>query len=211
MRWVLLQAVFAQEPPPSTGPPTSAGACQGEHREPARDRGGSEGGTTERALLRAVPLSKLRMVSWVMWTTTPVCLGLSIFFEPSGLLHASRHPVAVLGLVALLTVGVMGINVAEFGIVQWTSAVTFNVLSQLHSIPLVLAGVTCFGERIAPIQVLGFGICLVGALMYSVVRNQEKRMMQGASDGLEQVGSAIEVPLAPAHQAGDVPRRQGFA
>jgi len=147
---------------------------------------------------RLPPLTKLQMVSWVIWMTTPVCLGLSLVFEPDGLTQVSRHPTAVTGLVTLLTIGVMGINLAEFGIVQWTSAVTFNVLSQLHSIPLIMAGVILFGEEIVAAQVLGFGICLLGALLYSFSKLKEKKngqpMVQAGGGELRPM--SVEIPFA---------------
>jgi drug/metabolite transporter (DMT)-like permease len=186
LRWVILQAAFAKEPPQptmrtlpvspahhpdsdcATHPGTAALGC-----EAGTGAAGASVGAPKQGQLP--PLTKLQMVSWVMWMTTPVCLGLSLLFEPDGLTQVSRCPTAVTRLVTLLTIGVMGINLAEFGIVQWTSAVTFNVLSQLHSIPLILAGVTLFGEEIADAQVLGFGICLLGALLYSYTSLNEKK------------------------------------
>mmetsp|Transcript_145890 Transcript_145890/g.406355 ORF Transcript_145890/g.406355 Transcript_145890/m.406355 type:complete len:596 (-) Transcript_145890:105-1892(-) len=205
MRWVLLQAVFSQEEPSGGG-----AAAEGTDREcSATVTSGGESSGSDRGASKAVPLSKLQMVSWVMWTTTPVCLGLSVFFEPKGLEQASRQPVSVFWLVALLTAGVMGINLAEFGIVQWTSAVTFNVLSQLHGIPLVMAGVTFFGEHIVPVQVLGFGICVLGAVLYSFVKAQEKRLPQPPTGGPEQ-GDVVEVPVASYRRRDDLSRRQGY-
>lgn len=205
LRWVILQATFAKDPPQPTmrtlpASPTHRGDvdCAGHPGTAALpcEAGGAVMGAPMQAQLP--PLTKLQMVSWVMWMTTPVCLGLSLVFEPDGLTQVSRHPTAVTGLVTLLTIGVMGINLAEFGIVQWTSAVTFNVLSQLHSIPLILAGVTLFGEEIAAAQVLGFGICLLGALLYSYTKLKEKKNVQhvlhaGAS---EMRPMSVEIPFA---------------
>jgi len=145
--------------------------------------------------------------------TTPICLLLSMVFEPGGLEAASREPLQLAGLVALLTLGVMGINVAEFGIVQWTSAVTFNVLSQLHSIPLVLAGVMFFGEHLSGIQVLGFCICLLGALLYSFIKAQEKRMPRPPfGGGGEQAGGTVMEFQGPFTRAPEeIVRRQVFS
>lgn len=228
MRWVLLQAVFAHGTAASGS--LAAGADTAS-LEQGLDTKSSDGSGEERAppkapltvvLLKAVPVSKLRMIAWVAWTTAPVCLGLSVLFEPRGLVRASQHPMSVFGLVALLTLGVMGINIAEFGIVQWTSAVTFNVLSQLHGIPLILAGVTCFGERIAPVQVLGFAICLSGAMLYSVVKAQEKRISQAQAaqagqsaqadaEGHEQAGAGVEAPFLSLRRDGELLGHRGLA
>lgn len=199
LRWVLLQAVFTQDQAHSAEENPAGGATA----ESGNDRPEGCDEALEHSKVQVVSLSKLRMVSWVMWAGTPVCLGISLFFEPRGLEHASKHPAAIFGLVALLTLGVMGINIAEFGIVQWTSAVTFNVLSQLHGIPLVLAGITFFGESITPVQVLGFAICVVGALLYSFVKAQEKRMPTPTMDGPESRNTVLEVPFTPVQNPSD--------
>jgi len=210
LRWVILQATLANEPPQPTmrtlpvlpttrrrdpdcaaHPSVAALGCE---------VGAGTAGRTFEAPKQAQPppLTKLQMVSWVMWMSTPVCLGLSLVFEPDGLTQVSRHAAAVTELVTLLTIGVMGINLAEFGIVQYTSAVTFNVLAQLHSIPLILAGVTLFGEEIAVAQVLGFGICLLGALLYSYTKMKEKKTVQPVvqASGGDLRPTNVEIPFA---------------
>jgi drug/metabolite transporter (DMT)-like permease len=209
LRWVILQATFAKEPSQAmmrTLPvsPTHRGdsdcAMQPGTAALGCEAGARAAGVTAGAPIQAQlpPLTKLQMVCWVMWMSTPVVLGLSLVFEPDGLNQVSRHPTAVTRLVTLLTFGVMGINLAEFGIVQWTSAVTFNVLSQLHSIPLIMAGVTLFGEEIAAAQVLGFGICLLGALLYSFTKLKEKEHAQPVvqAGGSELHPMSVEIPFA---------------
>jgi len=224
LRWVILQATFAKEPPQPTmrtlpASPTHRGdadcAAHPGNAVLGCEAGAGAAGATVGAPIQAQPppLTKLQMVSWVMWMTTPVCLGLSLVFEPEGLTQVSRHPTAVTGLVTLLTIGVMGINLAEFGIVQWTSAVTFNVLSQLHCIPLIVAGVVLFGEEIAAAQVLGFCICLLGALLYSFSKTKEKKNVQPVvqGGGSELRPMSVEIPFAamprPPHE--ELLRRHG--
>jgi len=205
---VILQATFAKEPSQPTmrtlpASPTHPGdsdrAMHPSNAALGSEAGAGAAGPTFGAPIQAQlpPLTKLQMVSWVMWMTTPVCLGLSLVFEPDGLTQVSRHPTAVTGLVTLLTIGVMGINLAEFGIVQYTSAVTFNVLSQLHSIPLILAGVTLFGDEIDAAQVLGFGICLLGALLYSFTKLKEKKTVQPVvqAGGGDLRPTSVELPF----------------
>lgn len=199
LRWVLLQAVFAR--------PTGEQSCSQDMLDtgPVHSPVASPVARANRALRMRLPpaippppLSKFSMVSWVMWMTTPVCLGLCVIFEPAGLLHATRNPAALVRLVTLLTLGVMGINIAEFGVVQWTSAVTFNVLSQLHSIPMVLAGVVCFGEEVALVQIIGFAVCLAGAVLYSSVRAREQHCPEPLPER-EQEDRLGGLPHCPAH------------
>jgi len=178
LRWVLLQAVFMiQDALPIESSPMHDPSPSGHH--PPLSSGVGEGGATVVAGGGRRPppqFTKFTMVSLVMWMATPVCILLSVIFEPDGLRQAWAKPVTLLRIVGLLTIGVMGINLAEFGVVQWTSAVTFNVLAQLHSIPMVLAGVLCFGEEVAAVQGIGFAVCLLGAMLYSWARAREKHM-----------------------------------
>mmetsp|Transcript_44104 Transcript_44104/g.133641 ORF Transcript_44104/g.133641 Transcript_44104/m.133641 type:complete len:553 (-) Transcript_44104:141-1799(-) len=204
LRWVLLQAAFAAHPdlrpergpghlPPATAPAGGAGGAAAS-TSPGASRGHSD-----------LVLS-FSLVSWVMWMSTPLCLVLSLIFEPTGLRKASENPREVGMFVALLAVGVTGINLAEFGVVQSTSAVTFNVLCQLHSIPMVIAGVACFGEEVQLVQGLGFAVCLLGALLYSWARAREKHVPHtpraNEQDGRPQDngGGAVELgdPTPPA-------------
>jgi len=74
-----------------------------------------------------------------------------------------------------LSVGVAAINVAEFTLVELTSAVTFNVLANLHSIPIVMAGMLLFAEEVVALEMVGFLACVVSALVYSWAKEKEKR------------------------------------
>merc|ERR1712190_306615 len=67
-------------------------------------------------------------------------------------------------------ISIMGL--AEFWFVQLTSAVAMNVASQLHNIPIVLGGVLLFGERLHIFAVIGFGVCISGALLYTSERRK---------------------------------------
>jgi len=232
LRWVLLQAVFTAQDSLSADSAASGGLHEPEHTPPHRSSeaslsgreavGGGSGAVASATVTPGSPgqtsssspqLSKFGMVSLVMWMTTPVCLTLSVIFEPAGLVQATEKPMALASLVALLTLGVMGINIAEFGVVQWTSAVTFNVLSQLHSIPMVLAGVVCFGEQVEKVQVVGFGVCLLGAMLYSFARAREKHMvepLEGQCEGDQESGrfrsgnSSLEMPSPDHHHSSGV-------
>merc|ERR1711904_223693 len=111
LRWVLLQKIFSIRAEPAESPHAASQE------------------------------SRLRMVAKVMFASLPVCFVLSMAFEAEAFPRAMEDFVPVSLLVLALSIGVLGINLAEFGVVQWTSAVTFNVLAQIHTIPLVLAGV----------------------------------------------------------------------
>merc|ERR1712151_69381 len=118
--------------------------------------------------------TRFRVVADIMFWSLPTCFVLAVAFEPGALAQIKADVPAVSLLVLALSIGVLGINVAEIGVVQWTSAVTFNVLAQVHSIPLVLAGVVFFGDRIGIYKAIGFGICLFGAITYSYSKAREE-------------------------------------
>merc|ERR1719188_1510452 len=94
-------------------------------------------------------------------------LLMSLIWEPSALPIAMRSAAELLKLSVCLAFGVLGINVCEMGVVQWTSAVTFTVLSNLHSIPMVISGILFFDDNVAFAEVLGFSVCICGSLVYS--------------------------------------------
>lgn len=172
LKWVLLQAAFARQGPPSTrgapGQPAPAGAPVGgaDGMEAARR---TADGMAERGA------SKLRAVSLVMLAGVPVCAGMTAAFEPEAAGAAWRAGSALAGRVVSLSVGVSAINVAEFVLVEQTSAVTFNVLANLHGIPVVMAGMLLFAEEVVALEMVGFLACIVSALVYSWAKEKEKR------------------------------------
>lgn len=160
-KWVLLQLYF-KKATERGGDETGAVSSNSRQDSSKTDEGASR-----------VGLSKLRMVSYVMWASTPVCITLVLAFEREALHIRMEDVVPLLRLVSLISVGVTGINVAEFGVVQYTSAVTFNVIAQLHSIPLLFCGVFFFGEDVTRFESLGFILALLGGLVYARSRAQE--------------------------------------
>jgi drug/metabolite transporter (DMT)-like permease len=172
-KWVLLQAVFAGHDPPAPRA-VSGGLTLVDADEPA-----PTSGTDCRA--PALPnvsekgMSKLRAVSGVMLAGVPVCAVMTAVFEPEAAGAAQRAGGVLAGRIVSLSVGVAAINVAEFGLVEWTSAVTFNVLANLHSIPVVMAGVLLFAEEVVALEMVGFLACVVSALVYSWAKEKEKR------------------------------------
>jgi len=191
-RWVLLQRLFKRTEqedkpgglvgymPPSMGSPSGDPRAEALLGEKDRFDACESGASTpaRRCFRRAAgepsaALSKLHMVSSVMWSATPVVLLLSLAFEPAAAPLALRYAGGLARLVLMLALGVMGINVCEFGVVQCTSAVTFVVLSNLHSIPMVLSGIVFFREQVSLLEVAGFTVCILGSLLYSRAKTSE--------------------------------------
>jgi len=173
LKWVLLQAALAKQGSPSThGAPGEPALADAGEPAPAGD---TDHGASTPPTVAERGMSKLRAVSWVMLAGVPVCAGMVAAFEPGAAGAAWRAGSAVAGRAVSLSVGVMAINVAEFTLVERTSAVTFNVLANLHSIPIVMAGVLLFADEVVALEMVGFLACVVSALVYSWAKEKEKR------------------------------------
>lgn len=118
-------------------------------------------------------MSKLRFMSFIMPVTGGVCFVLACWLE-SDALDPERILRPELGLSMLkIAVGVLALCFAELKLVHLTSAVAVNVLSTIHQIPIVLAGVFFFHEHINTFGLSGFGLCLAGALFYVAARRSD--------------------------------------
>ncbi|CAE7940724.1 unnamed protein product, partial [Symbiodinium sp. KB8] len=79
---------------------------------------------------------------------------------------------------------------AELKLVSLLSAVAFNVLSTLHQIPIVLAGVILQHNTVSISSWAGFACCLIGALVYAIARYSD---VHGFPCGV-QLGRGSETP-----------------
>jgi len=123
---------------------------------------------------RPTSLSKVNMAAWVQWSSCPIFVLLAAHYEQGSWQQASNNPLA-LGVVATgLAVGCAGINLSEFAIVQHTSALSFNVMSDLHKIPMVIAGIACFGDEVKTAEVAGFGMCIIAAMLFSSAKHGDR-------------------------------------
>lgn len=118
-------------------------------------------------------ISKLRLVSSVMPVTSVVCTAMALIFEPDSLNHCSWMVLLRAGMVAAI---IMGLITSELWFVQLASAVALNVAGALHNIPIVLAGVFLFHEKVRPLAALGFVLCLSGATLYTIERRRSEIM-----------------------------------
>lgn len=112
-------------------------------------------------------LSKLELTSRVMPVTSAVCFVLAVIFEADAFSSAEIFTVGLFGQVVTIASLVTVLFLVELTLIRLTSAVYVTVLGTLHQIPLVLAGVVCFGDRVSPFAVYGFALGIVGALCYA--------------------------------------------
>lgn len=182
-RWVLLQKVFkerrAQDKAASLGymSPTFGSPPSYTHTQALLSAERQFSALSRRTQAKAggggVP--KLRMVSAVMWSSAPVMLLGSLVVEPGAAEQAMTRAYSLFILILELSISALGINVCEFGVVQRTSAVTFTILSNLHSIPMLMSGIVCFADEVRALEIGGFVVCIMGSLLYSLAKNQEAR------------------------------------
>lgn len=126
-------------------------------------------------------MGKWKLVSVVLWWCFPASFMLAWKFEPNGIKELVTDPGNLLGSRAngfqliiffgIMTFGVAGINLTEFGLVHLTSAVALNVVAALHGIPILVAGVYVNHDPIKNIEVVGFAICVIGAILYALAKS----------------------------------------
>eukprot|EP00434_Breviolum_minutum_P001185 symbB.v1.2.001037.t1/scaffold56.1/size371842/8 len=91
------------------------------------------------------------------------------FLSATTALQAAVAP-SLLARVLMVAVGLTAMLYSELKLVSLLSAVAFNVLSTLHQIPIVLAGVVFQHNTVSQSSVAGFTCCIFGALVYALAR-----------------------------------------
>lgn len=129
-------------------------------------------------------MSPLDLAARVLPLTAAVCFFLALIFEREAFLPENIFSAELMFSIAAIASGVAVLTVAELRLVQLTSAVAMQVLSTLHQVPLVLAGVLLFHDTVRLASMAGFSLCIVGALCYVRARN------------VQQVPQSEEVALA---------------
>lgn len=115
--------------------------------------------------------SKLQLLARTLPITGAISMLLALIFEP-GATTALQAAVApnLLARVLMVAMGLTAMLYAELKLVSLLSAVAFNVLSTLHQIPIVLAGVVFQHNTVSQSFVAGFTCCIFGALVYALAR-----------------------------------------
>jgi len=115
--------------------------------------------------------SKLQLLARTLPITGAISMLLALIFEPGATtaLQAAVAP-SLLARVLMVAVGLTAMLYSELKLVSLLSAVAFNVLSTLHQIPIVLAGVVFQHNTVSQSSVAGFTCCIFGALVYALAR-----------------------------------------
>lgn len=128
-------------------------------------------------------MSKLQLLAITLPITGIVSLVLALICEgpvysPELLLRpalAANFAVVTTGLAAMLW--------AELALVKRLSAVAFKVLSTVHLIPIVAAGVVFQHNHVGASAGGGFVICLIAAFVYAAARLEDERHARGPCFG----------------------------
>eukprot|EP00928_Gymnodinium_smaydae_P091809 TRINITY_DN75550_c0_g1_i1.p1 TRINITY_DN75550_c0_g1~~TRINITY_DN75550_c0_g1_i1.p1 ORF type:complete len:241 (-),score=26.01 TRINITY_DN75550_c0_g1_i1:462-1184(-) len=115
-------------------------------------------------------MTKTQIMARVIPVTGVVAFGFALVWEPQAysLANLMHHELWVNMLVVSAACTLM--QYAELKLVHMISFVAFNVLSTVHQIPIVLAGVILQDNSVGKFSGLGFGVCVVGALIYARAR-----------------------------------------
>lgn len=146
-------------------------------------------------------MSKLDILARVLPVTGVSCVFLACCFEPGAYsldkMVAAEIFLPLLGIACALAAMLS----MELALVKSLSAVAFLVLSTVHQIPIVLAGVEFRHEHVGMWSGGGFGICIVGALLYAAARGKEARQSQRTE--VDNAGAPLDgVMLTVEHRRG---------
>eukprot|EP00933_Yihiella_yeosuensis_P016211 TRINITY_DN13936_c0_g1_i1.p1 TRINITY_DN13936_c0_g1~~TRINITY_DN13936_c0_g1_i1.p1 ORF type:complete len:351 (-),score=37.13 TRINITY_DN13936_c0_g1_i1:837-1751(-) len=130
-------------------------------------------------------MQKIDMLVWIMPCTALVCLILASCFEPGALDADLIFDLGLPQSVVAMSVGIGALTIAELRLVQLTSAVAMNVLSTIHQIPLVLAGVLIFKDQVSLYSYIGFMLCIFGAISYARAKHAETDKTPKSTSSLE--------------------------
>lgn len=122
-------------------------------------------------------MTKLQLLARTLPITGLVCIPLAITFEKDCCTVEETLNVDLAGHVFSVAIGLAAMLYAELKLVKRLSAVAFNVLATIHQVPIVLAGVILRQDRVGLLSQFGFGLCIVGALVYAAARQQDRKLV----------------------------------
>eukprot|EP00930_Biecheleria_cincta_P070459 TRINITY_DN58095_c0_g1_i1.p1 TRINITY_DN58095_c0_g1~~TRINITY_DN58095_c0_g1_i1.p1 ORF type:complete len:368 (-),score=43.04 TRINITY_DN58095_c0_g1_i1:232-1335(-) len=118
-------------------------------------------------------LSKIQLLAYTLPITGLVCLPVSLVFEPEAFALRHLKQMSLARSVVTVAGSLVAMLYAELKLVDELSAVAFNVLSTLHQIPIVMAGIVLCHNKVSSQAAAGFGCCVAGAMVYACARRQD--------------------------------------
>lgn len=111
--------------------------------------------------------AKLQLLAKTLPIAGLICIPSVFVFEPSAFRSDQLLQAELPARVLLVAVGLTGMLWSEFSLVKQLSAVTFNVLSTVHQIPIILVGVVFQHNHVGEMAISGFALCLIAAFVYA--------------------------------------------
>merc|ERR1712151_990517 len=120
-------------------------------------------------------MSKMQLAARVQPITGLMCLLLAFFFEFDSITTLENYQWHELLRVPAMGLLITFITCSELKLVQLTSAVATGILMNLHHIPMVVAGIVLFGDKVAAKSIEGFALCLMGGFVYAAARYYDSK------------------------------------
>mmetsp|Transcript_115907 Transcript_115907/g.249050 ORF Transcript_115907/g.249050 Transcript_115907/m.249050 type:complete len:479 (-) Transcript_115907:255-1691(-) len=117
--------------------------------------------------------SKLQLSARIRPVTTCVCLFFAVLFEADAFSPRYLMDPELLMRVLTIGVGLSVLSVSEMSLVHITSAVALQVLSTLQQVVFLVISVAFLGEKVSALSAFGFGVCVVGAMVYMSARRAD--------------------------------------
>lgn len=121
-------------------------------------------------------MTKMQLLSRVVPVTGAVAFLFALIWEPGAYSHESLLRPGLIEVVLLVSLACTVMQYAEWKLVHMLSFVAFNVLATVHQIPIVLAGVVMRHDVVGVHAAIGFGTCIIGALLYAAERRGDTSM-----------------------------------
>lgn len=118
--------------------------------------------------------------------------------DPQAAGALGRHFPVIAAFVGLATCGVFVLNLAEMRLTALTSALTLSVAAALHNIPILVAGLYTFEERLNLVHMCSFVLIMAGTGLYIAIRSEQAPAPKAEKPLLLQVCDDGDFPeLAP--------------
>mmetsp|Transcript_112823 Transcript_112823/g.319041 ORF Transcript_112823/g.319041 Transcript_112823/m.319041 type:complete len:366 (+) Transcript_112823:125-1222(+) len=127
-------------------------------------------------------LTKFQLLLYMSIGTTAVCVLLASFFERRAFAQVAHIGDKITAIAARTSLCIVVVMVCELLIVSMTAATVMVILSVVHNIPIVLAGIVFCHDRVFRNQWIGFALCIAGAALYLLARNWDQSVLEADAE-----------------------------
>jgi len=115
-------------------------------------------------------MTKLQLLPYMAPATSGVCFAIAAAFEQEAFKMLIVGMRSMAFSLIVISVSILTLTICELRIVHITAATVMVVLSAVHNIPMLLAGVIVNHDDVFRNQWLGFILCTTGAIVYFTAR-----------------------------------------